>query len=112
VAESRKKRPRDPIQLAKLIGDIATDQTVDCAQDQRERAAVELGRRGGLRLGGRRNSAIDARGALGDVTRVTSARRSVLVIESHPDNAEAFCSVRSLSCGAIPPPSRWAAGAG
>ncbi len=29
MAESRKKRPRDPLQLAKLIGDIATGQVED-----------------------------------------------------------------------------------
>jgi hypothetical protein len=29
MAQKRKKRPRDPIQLAKLIGDIATGQVQD-----------------------------------------------------------------------------------
>jgi len=52
MAERRKKRPRDPIQLAKLIGDIATGQTEDSEPDTRNPAAVELGRIGGT-IGGR-----------------------------------------------------------
>jgi len=51
MAERRKKRPRDPSQLAKLIGDIATGQQQDREEDERNPAAVELGRRGGLRGG-------------------------------------------------------------
>jgi hypothetical protein len=56
VAETRKKRPRDPIELAKLIGDIATGQTQDSVPDNRDPAAVSLGRRGGLK-GGRARAA-------------------------------------------------------
>lgn len=51
MAERRKKRPRDPIQLAKLIGDIATGQVDDREPDARDSAAVELGRKGGLKGG-------------------------------------------------------------
>jgi hypothetical protein len=51
MAETRKKRPRDPIALAKLIGDIATGQVEDREQDDRNPAAVELGRKGGLKGG-------------------------------------------------------------
>ena len=51
MAETRKKRPRDPIALAKLIGDIATGQTEDRVEDNRNPAAVELGRRGGKKGG-------------------------------------------------------------
>jgi hypothetical protein len=51
MAETRKKRPRDPIALAKLIGDIATGQVEDCEQDDRNSAAVELGRLGGAKGG-------------------------------------------------------------
>jgi hypothetical protein len=29
MAEKRIKRPRDPVQFAKLVGDIATGQTVE-----------------------------------------------------------------------------------
>jgi hypothetical protein len=51
MAETRKKRPRDPIALAKLIGDLATGQTEDVERDERDTAAVALGRRGGLKGG-------------------------------------------------------------
>lgn len=47
MAEKRLKRPRDPIALAKLIGDIATGQVLDQATDNRDPNAAELGRRGG-----------------------------------------------------------------
>jgi len=39
-----KKRPSDPLALAKLIGDIATGQIEDREQNDRNPAAVELGR--------------------------------------------------------------------
>lgn len=48
TATTPKKRPRDPIQLAKLIGDIATRQVEDKTEDSRDPAAVALGRKGGL----------------------------------------------------------------
>jgi hypothetical protein len=51
MAETRKKRPRDPIALAKLIGDIATGQTDDRVEDNRNPAAVALGRLGGAKGG-------------------------------------------------------------
>lgn len=51
MAESRKKRPRDPIQLAKLVGDIATGQIEDREQDSRNPAAVALGKLGGAKGG-------------------------------------------------------------
>lgn len=44
----RPKRPRDPIQLAKLIGDIATGQAADKDPDAgKNAAAVALGQKGG-----------------------------------------------------------------
>lgn len=49
MAERRKKRPRDPLQLAKLIGDIATGQIED--QSRVEEALSERGRKGGKRGG-------------------------------------------------------------
>jgi len=42
MAERRLKRPRDPIQLAKLIGDIATGQVEDRLDDGKDPAAVSL----------------------------------------------------------------------
>lgn len=41
----RLKRPRDPIALAKLIGDIATGQVCDSTPDDgKDKAAVEIGK--------------------------------------------------------------------
>lgn len=49
---ARLKRPRDPFQLAKLIGDISTGQVEDKAPDDgKDPAAVERGRLGGLKGG-------------------------------------------------------------
>lgn len=47
MATKRLKRPRDPVALAKLIGDIATGQVEDGAEDGKNAAAAELGRKGG-----------------------------------------------------------------
>jgi len=51
MAEIRKKRPRDPLALAKLIGDIATGRTSDTEPDNRNPAAVALGHLGGKKGG-------------------------------------------------------------
>lgn len=58
---SRKPRPRDPNQLAKLIVDIATGQVEDKPEPRaddpaKDPAAVSLGRRGGLKGGRARAS--------------------------------------------------------
>jgi hypothetical protein len=47
MATRRLKRPRDPIQLGKLIVDIATGQIEDRVDDGKSEAAAELGRKGG-----------------------------------------------------------------
>jgi hypothetical protein len=51
MATRRLKRPRDPIQLGKLIVDIAIGDVEDRIEDGKDPAAVELGRRGGLKGG-------------------------------------------------------------
>lgn len=51
MADRRLKRPRDPIALAKLIGDIATGQVEDKVEDTRNPAAVALGTLGGQKGG-------------------------------------------------------------
>ena len=58
MAQSKVKRPRDPVQLAKLIGDIATGQVADSVNDGKSAAAVELGRMGGLKGGKARARAL------------------------------------------------------
>jgi hypothetical protein len=51
MATKRLKRPRDPVQLAKLIGDIATGHAIDTVDDGKDPAAVEFARSGGLKGG-------------------------------------------------------------
>ena len=53
MTDKRLPRPRDPVQLGKLIGDILTGQVEDRAEapandPNKDPAAVALGRRGGL----------------------------------------------------------------
>jgi hypothetical protein len=52
----RLPRPRDPVQLGKLLGDILTGQVEDQAparpiDQSKDQAAVSLGRKGGLKGG-------------------------------------------------------------
>ena len=47
MAQKRTPRPRDPIQLGKLMVDIATGQVPDTVDDGKNEAAAELGRKGG-----------------------------------------------------------------
>ena len=56
MTAKRLKRPRDPVQLGKLIGDILTGQVEDRAPNRpedldKDQAAVSLGRKGGLKGG-------------------------------------------------------------
>lgn len=55
MATRRLKRPRDPIQLGKLIVDIATGQVEDRAEED----AASRGRQGGLRGGPARRDRLD-----------------------------------------------------
>jgi len=52
MALKRTPRPRDPIQLAKLIGDIATGQVPDVVDDGKDAGAAAMGRKGGA-IGGK-----------------------------------------------------------
>ena len=47
MTEKRIPRPRDPLALAKLIGDIATGQIEDKNEDGKNASAANLGRLGG-----------------------------------------------------------------
>jgi hypothetical protein len=52
MPDRSRKRPRDPNQLGKLIVDIATGETDDAPpESDKNPAAVELGRKGGLKGG-------------------------------------------------------------
>ena len=59
MALKRTPRPRDPIQLCKLIVDIATGQVPDAVDDGKDVAAVKRGKAGGLRGGVSRASSLD-----------------------------------------------------
>jgi hypothetical protein len=47
MAERRLPRPRDPIQLGKLIVDIATGQVEDRAREPEESSAAKIAKKGG-----------------------------------------------------------------
>jgi len=48
MAMKRKPRPRDPVQLGKLMVDIMTGQVPDAEDDGKDPAAAETGREGGV----------------------------------------------------------------
>lgn len=48
MATKRLPRPRDPLQLGKLIVDIATGQVEDRVDDGKDAGAQALGRKGGV----------------------------------------------------------------
>jgi hypothetical protein len=56
MATKRIPRPRDPIALAKLIGDIATGQFVDQAPPVKRRASRPLTQKAAKQPGPKRNS--------------------------------------------------------
>jgi hypothetical protein len=64
MPENRRKRPRDPAQLAKLMIDIASGEVEDCEPspelDGKDPAAVSLGRRGGSKGGKARSAKLTA----------------------------------------------------
>jgi hypothetical protein len=47
MAMKRTPRPRDPVQLGKLMVDIMTGQVPDAVDDGKDPAAAEMGRKGG-----------------------------------------------------------------
>jgi ubiquinone biosynthesis protein UbiJ len=47
MATKRLPRPRDPLALAKLIGDIATGQVADAVEDGKKDGRAAGGRKGG-----------------------------------------------------------------
>lgn len=46
MAIKRLPRPRDPVQLGKLIVDIASGQVVDAVEDGKDAGAAAMGRKG------------------------------------------------------------------
>jgi hypothetical protein len=74
MATKRLKRPRDPIQLGKLIVDIAIGQVEDRVEDGKDPAAVELGRRGGLKGGKARSQKMTAQQRSESAKKAAAAR--------------------------------------
>ena len=78
MAEARKKRPRDPAQLAKLVVDIATGEAEDRGPTPEEQgkdpAAVALGRKGGLKGGKARAASLSAKQRQASAKRAAAAR--------------------------------------
>jgi len=65
MTAKRLPRPRDPVQLGKLIGDILTGQVedkpkADSVDEGKDPAAVALGRKGGLKGGRARADSLSA----------------------------------------------------
>ena len=63
MTAKRLKRPRDPVQLGKLIGDILTGQVEDRQSTPKDQnvAATEFARKGGLKGGKARAKALTAK---------------------------------------------------
>ena len=59
MATKRLKRPRDPIQLGKLIVDIATGEVEDRFEERRDPKAVARGQLGGAKGGKARATVLD-----------------------------------------------------
>lgn len=74
MAEKRIKRPRDPMQLAKLIGDIATGQVKDVVEDGKNPAAVALGKLGGAKGGKARSEKLSSERRIEIAQKAASAR--------------------------------------
>lgn len=70
MAIKRLPRPRDPVQLGKLIVDIASGQVVDAVEDGKDAAASEMGRKGAV---ARSNSMTPERRA--EIARKAARRR-------------------------------------
>lgn len=74
MTTKRLPRPRDPIALAKLIGDIATGQVVDAVEDGKDAAAVARGRAGGPKGGAARAMKLTAE-QRAEIARVAATAR-------------------------------------
>ena len=74
MAQKPVKRPRDSIELAKLIGDIATGETVDAVEDGKNPAAVQLGRLGGQKGGRVRAAALSPQERIDQAKHAAKAR--------------------------------------
>jgi hypothetical protein len=75
VPDRSRKRPRDPNQLGKLVVDIATGEVEGTPQEsEKNPAAVELGRKGGLKGGKARADSLTAEERSEAAKRAANAR--------------------------------------
>ncbi len=75
MPDRSRKRPRDPNQLGKLITDLATGEVEDTPPDEgKNPAAVELGRKGGLKGGKARAESMTAEQRSEAAKKAASAR--------------------------------------
>jgi hypothetical protein len=75
MPDRSRKRPRDPNQLAKLIVDLATGEAEESDPNVgKDPAAVELGRRGGLKGGKARAAKMTAEERSDAARRAAAAR--------------------------------------
>jgi hypothetical protein len=79
MTDKRLPRPRDPVELGKLIGDILTGQVEDRAPNRpddpnKDPAAVALGRKGGLK-GGKSRAAKISPGRRAEIARKAAQAR-------------------------------------
>lgn len=75
MPDRSRKRPRDPNQLGKLIVDLATGEAEEADPDEgKNPAAVELGRKGGLRGGKARAEKLTAEQRRESAQRAAAAR--------------------------------------
>lgn len=74
MALKRTPRPRDPIQLGKLMVDIATGQVPDAVDDGKSAEAVAKGRRGGERGGAARAESLSP-SRRSDIARAAALKR-------------------------------------
>jgi hypothetical protein len=82
MATKRLPRPRDPLALAKLIGDIATSQVADVVEDGKSTVAADFGRRGGLKGGKARSQSLTPQ------RRAEISRKAALARWKAPSDAE------------------------
>jgi hypothetical protein len=77
MPDRSRKRPRDPNQLGKLIADIATGEAAESETDDgKNPAAVELGRKGGLKGGNARAAKMTAEARSAAAKKAAQARWS------------------------------------
>jgi len=74
MTDTKKKRPRDPSQLAKMIVDIATGEADDALKNGKDPKAVARGKKGGSKGGKARAQKLSAKERSAAASRAARAR--------------------------------------